>query len=187
MNNELAILQRFVTGDRDAFACLYESYYQQVYNFASLYIRYKEDVEEVVQEVFIKLWNVHETIDLKRSFSGFLFIVTRNIIFNNNRKKVNEETYRATVLNALENETYDIEGIIDAKNMMEYIDMLIDKMPERRKKIFKLSRKKHKSYKEIASQLNISEKTVENQISAALKYLRENIVLLMIFLMLPNK
>lgn len=187
MIDELMILQRFIMGDREAFALLYKSYYQQVYNFACLYIHYKEDVEEVVQEVFIKLWNVHETIDTERCFSGFLFIITRNIIFNINHKKINEEAYRATVLSALENETYDVESMIDAKDMMQYIDMLVEKMPERRRLVFVLSRKEHKSYKEIASQLNISEKTVENQIGAALKYLRENMVLLLIFLSFPHK
>ena len=71
---------------------------------------------------------------------------------------------------------------IDAHNLQEYIDHLIDELPPRRREIFNLSRKEQKSYKEIAILLNISEKTVENQISEALKYLKKNITLLLLFI-----
>lgn len=74
-----------------------------------------------------------------------------------------------------------IEEEIEAKNLSEYIDLLIAELPPRRREIFNLSRKENKAYKEIALLLNISEKTVENQISEALKYLRKNIVLLSLF------
>ena len=69
-------------------------------------------------------------------------------------------------------------------NLQEYIDRLIDELPPRRREIFNLSRKEQKSYKEIAILLNISEKTVENQISEALKYLKKNITLLLLFIWL---
>ena len=72
--------------------------------------------------------------------------------------------------------------LITAYNLGEYIDHLIEELPERRRVIFNLSRKEHKSYKEIAFQLNISEKTVENQISEALKFLKKNIMLLIWFI-----
>ena len=74
------------------------------------------------------------------------------------------------------------EEEITAYNLGEYIDHLIEELPERRRVIFNLSRKEHKSYKEIAFQLNISEKTVENQISEALKFLKKNIMLLIWFI-----
>ena len=90
---------------------------------------------------------------------------------------MNEDFYKVTVLAALE-EPYDVEEEIDAHNLQEYIDRLIDELPPRRREIFNLSRKEQKSYKEIALLLNISEKTVENQISEALKYLKKNITLL---------
>ena len=96
---------------------------------------------------------------------------------------MNEDFYKVTVLAALE-EPYDVEEEIDAHNLQEYIDRLIDELPPRRREIFNLSRKEQKSYKEIAILLNISEKTVENQISEALKYLKKNITLLLLFIWL---
>ena len=106
---------------------------------------------------------------------------TRNLIFNRHRKTLNEDFYKMTVIAAMES-SYDIEEEIEARSLGEYIDTLIDELPPRRREIFNLSRKQHLSYKEIAERLNISEKTVENQIAEALKHLRKNITLLVLFL-----
>lgn len=168
-------------GSKEAFTTLYKQYWKQVYNFSRLYLTNQSAAEEVVQEVFIKIWETREFIREEDHFKGLLFIITRNLVFNQHRKSLNEDFYKVTVLAAME-ETYDVEEEIDAKNLREYIDMLIVELPLRRREIFNLSRKEHKSYKEIALQLNISEKTVEHQISEALKYLRKNITMLLLFI-----
>ena len=116
-----------------------------------------------------------------RFAEGFLFIVTRNLVFNQYRKEVNEDYYKMTVLSALES-SYDIEEEIAARDLSRYIDRLIEELPEKRRQIFNLSRKAHKSHKEIALLLGISEKTVENQIREALRFLRKNMLLLICFL-----
>lgn len=167
-------------GSKEAFTVLYKQYWKQVYNFSRLYLNRTDVAEEVVQEVFIKIWETREFIREDDNFKGLLFIITRNLIFNWHRKNVNEDFYKVTVLAALE-EPYDVEEEIDARNLQEYVDRLIDELPPRRREIFNLSRKEQKSYKEIALLLNISEKTVENQISEALKYLKKNITLLLFF------
>ena len=133
-------------GSKDAFTALYKQYWKQVYNFSRLYLTSADAAEEVVQEVFIKIWETRE------------------------------------FLREDDQEPYDVEEEIDAHNLQEYIDRLIDELPPRRREIFNLSRKEQKSYKEIAILLNISEKTVENQISEALKYLKKNITLLLLFI-----
>ena len=168
-------------GSKDAFTALYKQYWKQVYNFSRLYLTSADAAEEVVQEVFIKIWETREFLREDDHFKGLLFIITRNLILNRHRKNVNEDFYKVTVLAALE-EPYDVEEEIDAHNLQEYIDRLIDELPPRRREIFNLSRKEQKSYKEIAILLNISEKTVENQISEALKYLKKNITLLLLFI-----
>ena len=157
---------------KDAFTALYKQYWKQVYNFSRLYLTSADAAEEVVQEVFIKIWETREFLREDDHFKGLLFIITRNLIFNRHRKNMNEDFYKVTVLAAE----------IDAHNLQEYIDRLIDELPPRRREIFNLSRKEQKSYKEIALLLNISEKTVENQISEALKYLKKNITLLLLFI-----
>ena len=172
---EKETVRKLKHGDQEAFAFLYNHYWKQVYNFSRLYLISADAAEEVVQEVFIKIWETREFLREDDHFKGLLFIITRH------RKNVNEDFYKVTVLAALE-EPYDVEEEIDAHNLQEYIDRLIDELPPRRREIFNLSRKEQKSYKEIALLLNISEKTVENQISEALKYLKKNITLLLLFI-----
>lgn len=168
-------------GNKEAFTTLYEQYWRKVYNFSRLYLLNQRSAEEIVQEVFIKVWEAREFMRENDNFKGLLFIITRNLIFNRHRKNLNEDYYKVTVLSAME-EPYDVEEEIEANNLREYIDALIEELPPKRREIFNLSRKEHKTYKEIALALHISEKTVENQISEALKYLKKNMTLLLFFL-----
>ena len=178
---ERELIRLLKEGDREAFSLLYKRYWEKVYSFCRLYLTGKDKAEDVVQEVFVKLWDARDFLQEDQPFKGFLFIITRNLIFNQYRKNVNEEVYKMTVLSAME-ESYTVEEEIDAGNLREYIDLLIDDLPERRREIFNLSRKENKSHKEIAELLHISEKTVENQIREALKYLKRNICLLLLFI-----
>ena len=176
--NELILLLK--QSNQEAFTTLYKKYWKQVYNFSRLYLTSQSVAEEVVQEVFIKVWESRDFMREGDNFKGLLFIITRNLIFNMHRKNLNEDFYKMTVLSAMEN-SYDIEEEIDAKNLGEYIDLLIADLPPRRREIFNLSRKENKSYKEISQLLGVSEKTVENQIGEALKFLRKNLILLSLF------
>lgn len=178
--DDAELIWQLKQGSEEAFTALYKKYWRQVYNFARLYLTTVESAEEVVQDVFVKLWEACELIRQEDNFKGLLFIITRNLIFNQHRKTLNEDFYKMTVLAAMES-TYNIEEEIEAHNLSEYIDMLIQELPPRRREIFNLSRKQHLTYKEIAERLNISEKTVENQIGEALKYLRKNIPMLVLF------
>lgn len=177
--NELILLLK--QSNQEAFTTLYKKYWKQVYNFSRLYLTSQSVAEEVVQEVFIKVWESRDFMREGDNFKGLLFIITRNLIFNMHRKNQNEDFYKMTVLSAMES-SYDIEEEIDAKNLSEYIDLLIADLPPRRREIFNLSRKENKSYKEISQLLGVSEKTVENQIGEALKFLRKNLILLSLFL-----
>ncbi len=182
MSDDKSLISALNRSDSKAFTDLYNKYWAQVYNFTKLYITNKDIAEEIVQEVFIKIWDSKEMIRENESFKGLLFIVTRNFIFNVFRKNVNEDFYKLTVLSAME-ESYNPEEEVEARDLKAYIDLLIEQLPPQRRLIFNLSRKEYKTYREIAEQLSISEKTVENQISEALKYLRKHIFLFLIFLL----
>lgn len=179
--DEKQLIRQLRQSDKNAFTSLYEMYWRQVYNFSRLYLYNQSIAEEVVQEVFIKIWERRDLIKENENFKGLLFIVTRNLIFNQHKKSVNEEFYKMTVLSAIES-SYNLEEEIEARNLSEYIDQLIEELPPRRREIFNLSRKEHKNYKEIAEILHISEKTVENQISEAIRYLKKNVFLLTFFI-----
>ena len=82
MTDDRNTITRLRRGDREAFACLYRRYWRKVYHFTSLYITSGADVEEVVQDVFVKLWENRARIDESQSIEGYLFIITRNHVFN---------------------------------------------------------------------------------------------------------
>ena len=137
--------------------------------------------EEVVQEVFIKLWDIRSYVNENENLEGLLFIITRNMIFSNSKKNFNETFYKMSILAAYD-KAYDIEEELHAKDLRIYIERLVNELPPRQKEVFYLSRHEQLSYKEIAERLDITPKTVERHINEALKYLKKNIYFLQLFL-----
>lgn len=178
---ERELIASLKLGDEVAFTALYKLYWGKVHNFSRLYLSSMDEVEEIVQEVFVKLWEARIFLKEDESFKGFLFIITRNLIFNQFRKSFNENAYKMTVLNSA-NIEYDIESEVNATDLQIYINKLISDLTPRQQEVFRMSREEHLSYKEIAMRLSISEKTVERHINEALKFLRKNIYLFFIFL-----
>lgn len=164
-------------GDHQAFVELYNDYWGQVYDFSRLYISRVADAEEIVQDVFVKLWESRHLLKEDESFKGFLFIITRNIVFSRNRKKVNENLFKTSVLSAFGNESnYNSNSVEEeycASQLAVFIDKLIGSLPEQQKRCFLLSREENLSYKEIAERLGISPKTVEIHMGKALKFLKK--------------
>lgn len=173
--SEHDLLILLTQGDKEAFTILYKKYWGRVYDFCRLYLTSRDESEDIMQEVFIKIWEVRTFIRPEENFEGFLFMVTRNIIFNKNRRKVNENYYKLSVMAAFE-ESFSIEEEIENHNLTEYIDQLIAELPPLRQRIFNMHRKEGWTYKEIAEELNISEKAVEHQLAKALKYLKKNFI-----------
>lgn len=170
-------------GDEAAFTALYRSYWGKVHNFSCLYLTSKVEVEETVQEVFIKVWESRTLLNEEENFEGFLFIVTRNIVFHQFRRSFNDRAYRETVLSAVHQDTYyGIEEELLASDLKQCIYRLISELPPRQQEVFRMSRIAHMSYREIASRLSISEKTVECHMNKALKFLRKNLILLSLFI-----
>lgn len=186
MKEEEQVLKRLKEGDYAAFTQLYNLYWGQVYNFSRLYISSVEDCKEVVQQVFVKVWEARALIREKENFKGFLFVITRNIVFNLSKKSFNESFYKMSVLSAFSNPeelgSCEAEEQLMASQLNDYINQLIDMLPARQKEVFVLSRRHHLTYKEISLRLDISEKTVEQHIYKVLKFLKKNLQLFTIFL-----
>ncbi|WP_294627440.1 RNA polymerase sigma-70 factor [uncultured Bacteroides sp.] len=177
---EKVIVEKVKAGDTAAFALLYDRYWLKVYNFAQLYITSSSVVSEVVQDVFMKVWESRGRLDEAKDFDGFLFIITRNIIFNYSRHLFNELNFKMTALRGIEH-SYNMEEELDAADLKIYIDSLIAQLPPQRQYIFRLSREEHLSNKEIADRCAVSEKAIERQITLALKFIKENLPLFIVF------
>ncbi|NBG67145.1 RNA polymerase sigma-70 factor [Acidiluteibacter ferrifornacis] len=160
-------------GDKKAFESLFRDRYSAMCNFANSYLNDYSQSEDIVQAVFIKLWEKRSEIHIESSVDGFLFQSIKNSCLNELKHDKVKSKHRAHVLytDSAATET----DYIEAKELNEIIQERIQALPEKRREIFKLSRENGLRYAEIAEKLNISIKTVETQMSLSLKYLRENL------------
>lgn len=134
----------------------------------------REDCREVAQDVFIKLWNKRTELDVDQSISGLIFTITRYLAIDRIRKEENNiRTLSISTAVGVSGQSLETE-YLDEELYAVYRG-IIEKLPEKRKYIFELSRDNHLSYKEIAQKLNISTKTVEAQIRLTLQQIRDDI------------
>ena len=158
-----------------AFDYLYNLYKERLYGFAVGYLKSDEEAKGLVQNVFLKVWeNRNELIETK-SFNAYLFTIAKNTILNHFRKRASEQLYVEHLkknYNLFHNRTAED---VEFADLEEQVNKIVELLPQRRKEIYHMSRSEGFSNEEIASKLNISRKTVENQITLAVKTLREKL------------
>lgn len=173
-NEELILLIQ--KDDRVAFYRVYERYCKKLYCFVLKFIKQKEDAEEIVQEVFVKIWESRDKIDIYSSFESFLFTVAYNATISMLRKKANETKYME-YLKSLQhvNNSPDLADEIHFNELTSRVQALLDKLTPRQKEIFLLSREEGLSHDEIAKKLDISVNTVKKHIANTLAFLKSRI------------
>lgn len=171
------ILKRIKQGDTKAFEILYEKYHLKVYNYIRSFVRDSFEAENVLQDVFISIWETRYKINENMSIGALLHKVARNKSLNSLRKEVNKKTYLEYLSVISSNADSSTELKIDFEELEFFIRKFITNLPDRRREIFLYSFDKGLTYKEIAQKLSISENTVDTQIRNSLEYLRENILL----------
>ena len=175
MSGEEEELTALKNGSYQAFEAIYKRYAGKLYNFimtlshGDCYM-----AEEIVQSVFIKLWEVHREIDPEKSILSFLSVIAKNMLINKYQRQTMEYLYQVFVQNEEPACDTIMEKEIDAKWLEQFIDELIEQLPPSRKRIFILSRKKYLSTKQIAKIMQISVSTVETQLWLAVKFIRKH-------------
>lgn len=168
---ETTRLKALREGDEKAFEKIYLNYYKKTLYFITGLVKSEDDAKELTQEVFIKLWTNRETLDPERSVHSYMYTIARNAAFNFLKHKLVEINYmNEYAAQNIETETSD--EILFAKEMALLIEMSVGKMPAQRRKIYQMSRNEGLNNEEIATRLQISKKTVENQLSLALRELK---------------
>ena len=161
-------------GDITSFDQLYQVYYKKVYLFARGILKSHEEAENIVQEVFIKIWEKHKELDENQSFESFVFTVSYNTSISLIRKKLREKHFLEEWYKRLENEK-PVVNEADYNDLHERTKKLIDQLPQRRRQVYRMSREKGLTYAEISKKLGISVNTVENHMAASLKFLRQHL------------
>ena len=162
-------------GDLTVFEMHFRAYYQPLCHYAYSFIKDKDEAEEVVQSTFLSFWEKKESIDIKTSLKSYLYTMVRNTCLNViKHEKIKQK--HATEELAVGERTHESVSHKVIANELEYrIQDAMEKLPEQCRLIFKLSRFEELKYAEIAGQLNLSIKTVENQMGKALKIMREQL------------
>jgi RNA polymerase sigma-70 factor (ECF subfamily) len=154
---------------------LFNYYYPRLLNFSRKFLKIEEGIDDIIQEVFIKIWQNRKNIKNTATFNSFIFTITRNLLLNELRSRLNNEKTRDEIRNLSIAQEYSSLEEIEYNDVKEKVEQLIDTLPERQKEIFVLSRTEGLSHKEIAEKLGINTKTVEYHITLAVKYLKDNL------------
>ena len=174
-SSERALIEMLQQGSEKAFTLLFYKYERLLLAFAMKLLPTREDAEEVVQEVFYRVWKNKHLTDPEKSFKAFLFTITRNYIYNLLAKRVSETTYKHYYTAHASRSISNTEEQLDARDLNHMIQRLVRQMPEKRKQVFLLSRYQGLNNKEIATHLSVSLSTVENHINKALRELKKHL------------
>lgn len=174
MKNDLDdLVSRLKQRDSEAFNLLFFMYAEKIFKFSLTFFNNETEAEDIVQEVFLKIWLKRETIADPTTFNAFIYTIAKNLIFNNLKKNVYRKKYEGYLYSKSHEGRNYTENVVLHEETKRRIEMALNVLPKKRKKVFLLSRQIGLKNREIADQLNISIKTVETHMSLTLRYLRE--------------
>jgi len=162
--------------DERAFEQIYDLFYSKMYATAFQYLKNKPLAEEVVSDVFCRIWKKRKDLDQVKNFESYLFISVRNLSLNyirnnsrNTSESFDEQAYRISDPVALPDE------VMQAHELQDLLEDSVENLPKKCKAIFKMIRFDGLKYKEVASELNISVNTVDTQMRIAMKRISQSL------------
>lgn len=168
-------LEALTAGDITAFEMIFRTYYQPLCSYAYTFLQDKEEAEEIVQSTFMSVWEKHNTISIRTSVKSYLYAMVRNACLNVIKHEKIKQKHAVEEI-ALSPHSHDsVSSTVASLELETKIQEAMEKLPEQCRLVFKLSRFEELKYSEIAEQLNISVKTVENHMGKALKIMREQL------------
>jgi RNA polymerase sigma-70 factor (ECF subfamily) len=162
-------------GDLTAFEMLFRTFYQPLCNYAYTFTQDRDEAEEVVQSTFLSVWEKYKTLEIHTAMKPYLYAMVRNSCLNViKHEKIKQKHVQSEMVMA-QRSVESVTNTVLATELDERIQNALQKLPEQCRIIFKLSRFEELKYAEIAEHLNLSVKTVENQMGKALKIMREQL------------
>ena len=183
-NIERDLLHRIAAGDEAAFKALILQYTHPIASVIFTITRSKEQTEEIVQDIFLQLWTIRETITSIENINGFLFVLAKRQAISAIRKMIRDRNRVVAFL--AKQEPGDAEREAENEKHISLIDEAVDQLPVQQQKAWCLSRRDGKKYEEVAREMNISRETVKSYIQLAnagiIKYVKPRIHLLLLAL-----
>ncbi|SEW34333.1 RNA polymerase sigma-70 factor [Chitinophaga arvensicola] len=175
---DLQLVDLLKDSDDAAFTEIYHRYAEKLTGFASAKLYNLEEPRDIIHDVFVKLWEERKTLTITRNLEAYLFTLVRYRVIDKIRKNITREDYTEMMLALQTSLAAAPEQQMAVKKLKEHFAKALDKLSPRVKEIYLLSREAHLSIPEIADKLQLSEQTVKNQLTVALKHLRESLTLL---------
>lgn len=182
--NEKQLFKEVSEGNERAFRIIYNRYYQRMYSFAGKVVKSPHVAEEIVQEVFIRLWEQRELLSEVKNPDNYVFIVIRNHTYNYLRAAANEQIRREKLWEALQQRAADESTSLEAEEAEQFLEKLLAKLSPQQRKIFRMSREDGFSHQQIAEELHLSKDTVKKHVANSLKIFKahlKNFVQLLFF------
>lgn len=159
------------TGDQQAFREIYQRYWKKLYAIARHKIQSLDVVEELVQDIFLKLWERRDALRVDK-LDAYLATAVRYAIINHIKSTLVHEKYADYAHAHFTEASYATEEQLDLDELMQAVQQQLNDLPEKTRQIFRLNRLEYQSVKEISSRLKVPERTVEYHLSQAIKSLR---------------
>jgi RNA polymerase sigma-70 factor (family 1) len=170
-DQDIHLIEQLRIGSKEAFRILFDTFGPKIHHFAFSYLKNKDDADELLQEVFLKLWELRTKLDDTKNIKSFLFKICINLIYDFIRRKNIEKAF-IQYSGTQQSYSDDTWSEIVYNDMLYNLNRLIDGMPEQRQLIFRLSKEQGLTNEEIALKLNLSRRTIENQLYRAVLFLK---------------
>ena len=174
-HNQDQLIIKLSKGNKAAFEELFNYYYPRLYNFSIKFLKLEEGIDDILQEVFIRIWENRKNIYSSNTFNSYIFTITKNLLLNELRSRLNNNKIKDKIYKLSVSKEYTIIQDIEYNDLTDKVDQIIETMPSKTKTVYELSRKKGLSNKEIAKKLEISPKTVEYHISQSIRFLKDKL------------
>lgn len=171
--NEANLIRELRTGSSKAFDTIYHLYFKRLFAYCLKFVKSEEEAEEIVHDVFLRLWKMREEIKQEESLKSLLFIISKSYVINSFQRTIKSQSFE-DYLDYKDRICADDESDYE----LEYNDYLhlvmskLERLPETQKRVIELTKLQELSIKETAEALSLSEQTVRNQLSLGLKSLR---------------
>lgn len=170
-----SILLALTKGDVKAFESIYKMFSKPLYRRLMYILKNTDEVDEIIHNVFLKIWIKRETIDLDKNFSSYLLKIANSMAIDHLRRNIRTQAVSDVILRATTEEIPSVEDNYLKKEEWSIVEEAIGLMPPQRKLIFTMFKLEGKSYKEISDELAISTSTISSQMVIAMKFLRKHL------------
>jgi len=167
------LIQQLQTGSEKAFTTLYDKYSQQLYRNILRLVKDDDIAQELLQDLFLKIWESRQNIKLEGSFKSFLYKVAENLVYAHFRKIAKDNRLIAKLIISYDDFETNVEETIISRENHDFLKKAIENLSPQRKHIYTSCKLEGKSYEEVSNELGISTSTVRNQIVKANKSIKQ--------------